>query len=217
MNAYSVVEEFERRVADYAGAKYGVAVNSCTNALLLSFAFRFHIDDLHRWIRMPKRTYVGVAQAVLAAGGVCDFSNEQWSGAYAFQGMDDAGVRDLGVVDSARRFRAGMFYEWGSDDLLYCVSFHWYKHVPVGAGGMILTNSELSADILRVMRYDGRIPELPVHEQEYDVPAWHCLMPPEDATRGLLLMDSVADYNQDLPWDGYDDLSRHDMFKRGWR
>jgi hypothetical protein len=166
---------------------------------------------------MPKRTYVGVAQAVLSAGGVCDFRDEQWSGVYAFKGMDDAGVRDLSVVDSARRFRSGMFYEFGADNLLYCVSFHWYKHVPVGPGGMILTNSSVSASILRAMRYDGRTPGVAVNEQDYDIPSWHCLMPPEDAARGLLLLDSVADYNPDLPWDGYDDLSRHSMFKRGWR
>ena len=32
MGVYDVVKDFEERVAEYAGANYGVAVNSCTNA-----------------------------------------------------------------------------------------------------------------------------------------------------------------------------------------
>ena len=35
-NAFEVVRQFERRIAKYAGSKYAVAVDSCTNALFLS-------------------------------------------------------------------------------------------------------------------------------------------------------------------------------------
>jgi dTDP-4-amino-4,6-dideoxygalactose transaminase len=38
-NAFGVVDEFERRVAEYAGSKYAVAVDCCTSALFLCFKF----------------------------------------------------------------------------------------------------------------------------------------------------------------------------------
>jgi len=40
VSPYDSVDELERRVAEYAGAPYAVAVDSCSNALLISFAYR---------------------------------------------------------------------------------------------------------------------------------------------------------------------------------
>ena len=38
-NAYDVVEQFEKEIAEFAGAKYAISVDSCTNALFLSLMY----------------------------------------------------------------------------------------------------------------------------------------------------------------------------------
>jgi len=210
LHPYDVVAAFERRVAEYAGARFGVAVNSCTNALLLSFALRF----FQQWpggmkvVSLPRYTYVGVAYSVLNAGGVCTFRDDDWEGAYICEPFD--------IVDSARRFREGMYHGG-----LHCLSFHWYKHLPIGRGGMILTDSREDAETLRVMRFDGRTAGVQPKHDEFCLPGYHCYMIPEDAARGLMLMGNVKPWNKDLPWgpgtnSDYADLSEFPIFQEGY-
>ena len=202
MQAFDIVEEFERRVAEYAGAKYGVAVHSCTDALMLSFWLRKLQHGITKVV-LPKHTYVGVPYAALNAGLVCRFVDMDWSGAYRIE---------PGIVDAARRFHAGM-YEEGT---LYCLSFHWYKNLPIGRGGMILTNDETEAFMLKQMRYDGRTAGVAPDEDTFVLPGYHCYMAGDDAWQGIRLMENVKDYNEDIPWDNYPDLSKYPIFQRGY-
>ena len=199
-NPYDIVAAFEKQVAEYAGAKYGVAVNSCTSALMLSCRLRME-QGFPKTVSIPKYTYVGVAQAIVAAGCKCHFRDENWTGGYWLE--------PLGVFDGARRFRKGMF-----EGDIHCLSFHWYKHLPVGRGGMILTDDAEEAERLRRMRYDGRTPGKAAKDDAFDF-GWHVYMVPEDAARGLMLMGNVKDSYDDLPWDGYADLSKTAWFKEG--
>lgn len=211
MQPYEIVKAFEREVARYAGAAYGVAVNSCTSAIMLSVRYAFMQGGCDGRVWLPKYTYVGVPQAVLAAGGTCRFRNYEWQGAYEIfphRVVDSLGVR---IIDSARRFYRDMYVP----TTLHCLSFHWAKHLPVGRGGMILTDDKQAADTLRRMRYDGRAPGVPPAKDDFTVPGWHCYMIPEDAARGLMLMQSVKDFYEDIPWDGYPDLSQFPMFQEG--
>ena len=202
MRPYEIVEAFEEEVARYAGARYGVAVNSCTSAIMLSASLRFSQGHSREAI-LPARTYVGVPQAIIVAGGRVSFVDYGWSGAYD--------IDPLGIVDSARRFRSGM-YEHGT---LHCLSFHWGKHLKVGRGGMILTDSAAEAFLLRKMRYDGRTPGVHPKDDAIIAPAWHVYMIPEDAARGLMLMAHMHDDNPDIPWDDYPDCSQIEAFKEG--
>ena len=200
MNPYDCVDEFEKRVAEYAGAKYGVAVNSCSNAIMLSVKYRLMNGGVKE-IRLPKYTYVGVAYAILNGGGICKFTDYPWEGAY---------VMDNSIVDSARRFFKDMYLE----DTLYCLSFHETKLLPIGDGGMILTDNRIEYETLRRMRFDGRTPGLPVFDDDFTLPAFHCQMKPDVAMRGLMLMAGVKDNNEDLP-ETYPDLSQYKIFTEG--
>src|SRR5262245_15606480 len=64
-------EEFERRFADYLGAKHGVAVNSGTSALEIIFrALGVEGRDvLVREVLVPANTNYGTVAAVVHAGG----------------------------------------------------------------------------------------------------------------------------------------------------
>lgn len=196
MNAFGVVAEFERRVAEYAGSKYAVAVDCCTNAIFLSLKF-WQQQDWNEVVTIPARTYVSVPMAVLHAGGAVMFDDRQWSGVYQ--------LKPYPIWDGAKRFRRGM-YGGG----LHCLSFHTKKILNIGRGGMILTDDADAVAWLKKARYDGR-EEKPYGSSEITTLGWHAYMTPEQAARGLTLLDAVNDYNEDQTED-YPDLRTMPVF-----
>ncbi len=197
MNPYQVVDDFEKAVAEYAGAKYAVAVESCTSALLLAMKY-YRVDE----VTLPNKTYVGVAHSVLHAGGKCVFSDYEWKGAYQ--------LNPYPIIDSARRFHRDMYVP----GTLYCLSFHWAKHIPIGRGGMILTDNKEAYEWLKRARLDGRKAGVPPKEDTFDVPGYHVYMIPELAARGLMFMSLNKNKDfEDLPEDNYADLSKLNIFK----
>lgn len=193
---YEVIKRFEDEVADYAGSKHAVAVDSCTNALFMCCTLR-----QVKTVTIPAHTYVGVPCSIIHAGGRVDFEQERWQGVYQLKPYD--------IHDSALRFKRGM-YSFG----LYCLSFHIKKHIPIGRGGMILTNSEHDAKWLRRARFDGRR-EVPMMQDSFDMLGWNMYMTPEQAARGLTLFSLVKDKElDDLPVEeqGYPDLSTYDVY-----
>jgi dTDP-4-amino-4,6-dideoxygalactose transaminase len=201
LNPYDVVRELESRIAAYAGSKYCVSCDSCTNALLLCLK----LDIIRKcnscdWIGLPKYTYVGVAYAALNAGWKIRFDDRMWHGCYS--------ILNTSIIDSARRFYKGMYVK-GS---LYCLSAHWSKHLKIGRGGFICTDDLETSLILKQMRFDGRTEGVHPADDQFVYPGYHCYQLPEEAARGLMLMASMPDYNEDIPWDGYADLSQHKIF-----
>ena len=167
MNPYQVVKDFEQTVAEYAGAPYAVAVDSCTNALLLCCKY-FKVETVY----IPEKTYVGVAYSILHAGGKVVFEPHDWSGAYRLDPYP--------IIDSARRFKRNMYIP----QTLYCLSFHWSKHIPIGRGGMILTDDEDAVKWLRQARFDGRTEGVSCKDDNFTVPGYHFYLTPELAARG---------------------------------
>lgn len=200
MQIYETVAELERIVAAYAGSNYAVAVDSCSNALLLAVKLRL-MQGMGPEVEIPKLTYVGVAHAIKNAGGELHFRDEDWQGEYELKGVK--------VVDAARRFHKGM-YKKGT---LYCVSCHWGKILKIGRGGFIFTDSIDEYETLRRMRCDGRRIGVIPKQDNFDVPGYHCYMLPEEAARGVMLMTYMPDWNPDLPRDDYADLSLAPIFR----
>ena len=197
MNPYQATEDFENAIAEYTGAPYVVAVNSCTNALLLACAM---FNDDPDKITIPSRTYVGVPMSIINAGNEVRFVDTEWSGEYR--------LWPLPVWDSARRFTSGMYRE----GMMQCVSFHASKILGVEAGGAILLDDPDADKWLRKARFDGRTQGVSAHEDEF-IRGWHCLMNPSTAAQGLLKLYSLPKHNPDLPNDDYADLSTKEIFK----
>lgn len=124
---------FENKIAEYAGSKYAVAVDSCTDALFLSLKYLKATDE----ITFPSRTYVSAPMAAVLAGCDIKFKDYEWSGIYYLDPYP--------VVDSAVRFTKDM-YEKGT---LQCLSFQIKKRLPIGKGGMILTDDPEASRWLR--------------------------------------------------------------------
>lgn len=195
MNAYSVVEQFEQRVAEFSGAPYAVAVESCTAAIFLSLMF-CNVKD--NWIQCPAKTYVSVPMQILHAGAKIMWTDEAWTGIYR--------LKPYPVFDGAKRFRKDM-YEGG----FHCLSFHVKKHLPIGRGGMILLNDNRAAEWLRRARYDGRR-GYPHHNEPVEQMGWNLYMEPTAAARGLMLLDLIEPGLPDQIED-YRDLRNDPVFK----
>lgn len=177
MRSFGVVDAFEKVVAEFAGAKHAIAVNTGTSAIFLSLMYR-----KPGLVTLPARTFVSVPMAVMQAGGRVKFEDYEWSGVYRLE--------PLGIVDGALRFRRGM-YEGG----LHCLSFQARKLLNIGEGGMVLTDDDKAAAWLRKARYCGR--EGPTYKiEDIDMLGWLLYMTPEKAARGLHLMEYIA---PDLP------------------
>lgn len=193
MNAYGVVEEFEARVARFAGARYGVAVDCCTSAILLCCVY-LEVEE----VICPARTYISVPMAVMHAGGKVQFEDFDWRGVYQ--------LKPYHLFDGAKRFRRAM-YRGG----YHCLSFHHKKILSIGRGGMILTDDEKAVEWFRKARYDGREGK-PYDQEKVSMMGYHCYMTPEQAARGLTLLDTL---NPDLPdlTEDYPDLRRMPVFQ----
>lgn len=194
---WEVVGEFEQAMAEYTGAPYAVAVDSCTAALFLCFK---RLECERVWI--PCRTYLGVACAVIHAGAELRLKDDLWKGSYYLP--VSSGI----VVDSACRLNRLMYRRACPYGGFVCLSFQYRKHLKIGRGGMILTVSKEDADWFRAARFCGRT--------EVNGPpafvGWHCFMEPERAARGLTLLQSLPDDNPDLCFE-YPDLRTYDALK----
>lgn len=200
MNAFDSVRDFEAAVAEYAGSKYAVAVDSCSNALFLACLC---VDVRGKEVEIPCRTYPAVPCGIIHAGGKVVFRDYSWQGTYR--------LNPFPIVDGAKRFRRGM-YEKGT---FHCLSFHIKKHIPIGRGGMILTDDEEAYRWFKKARYDGR-EEKPLVEDELTMLGWNFYMTPEQASRGLLLLSMTRDDNADLvERPDYPDLSKFEVYRGG--
>lgn len=203
---YEVVAKFEKTIAEYCGAKYGVAVDSCTNAIFLSLKFLSLIYDNRYPLHLPRKTYPGVACSIINSGYSIEFTDEYWEGTYL--------LAPLSVMDSALRFKKGMFFTL--DRLtFFCLSFHVKKHIPIGRGGMILTDNKNAAKWFRKARFDGRS-QVPLSEDKIDMVGYNMYMTPEQAARGLQLFDLIKDKDlPDIPVESqnYPDLSKIQAYK----
>lgn len=175
-----VIRQFERTIAKYCGAPYGVAVESCTAALFLSCLY-LKVGE----VTLPNKTYFSVPMSVIHAGGSVRYRDYAWKGAYR--------LKPYPIIDSAMRFKKDMYRAWNYQ----CLSFQYSKHLPIGRGGMILTDSKKAADWFRVMRNDGRR-EIPKEKDRVKLIGYNMYMTPEQAARGLSLFYWRA-IGKDLP------------------
>ena len=197
-NPYEVVEKFEEIIADFAGSRYAVAVESCTSAIFLSCAYS-KVGE----VTIPKRTYPSVPCSIIHAGGSVKFNDLRWKGIYQLE--------PYRIFDSALRFRKGM-YKGG----FHCLSFHNKKLLPIGRGGMILTDNGKAYEWFKKARFDGRN-EVPLEEDTFDMLGWNCYMTPEQAVRGIQMFSTYnqkRDKDLDATKQGYPDLSQHKIYER---
>jgi dTDP-4-amino-4,6-dideoxygalactose transaminase len=195
-NPTKVVDIFEKKVADFCGSKFAVAVDCCSNAIFLILKY---INNPQK-VKIPYFTYASVPMQILHAGYEFEFIEKEWSGIYKLDPLD--------VWDFAGRWTKGM-YEGG----FAALSFQIKKRLPIGRGGMILCDDYDAYTWFKKACYDGRDLEKNYMEDDIEMLGWHMYMTPEDAARGIILMDNISEINDDShSYMSYKDLRLNKVF-----
>lgn len=194
---YKIVQMFEESIADYTGAPYAVALDSCTNALFLCCKY-LSVGKVY----IPSKTYLSVPQSIIQSGGevVFDESRNNWTGIYQLEPYP--------IWDSAKRLTSNMYIP-GS---FMCLSFHIKKTLRIGKGGIILTDNEEAVTWFKKARYEGRSEKF-YHEDNIQTTGWNMYMTPQQAAHGLCLLQNYPLHVPDLGENnGYRDLREFDLF-----
>lgn len=196
-NPWDVVKIFEEKVAKYAGSKYAIALDNCSNALFLCLTYNKEKGN----ITIPAKTYISVPFSIIHAGCVPVFEEKEWSGKYF--------LKPTNIVDAATMFKKGM-YESGT---LHCISFHLKKVLKLGKGGMILTDDKKAYDWFQSASKIGRHVDRMYKDDYFDIVGWNMFMPPEQAAKAILLFENLSDDNPDAGGsETYHDLRKHSIF-----
>jgi dTDP-4-amino-4,6-dideoxygalactose transaminase len=194
--SFQVITEFENKVAEFFGAPYAIAVDSCTHGVELALRYT-QVDH----ITVPKHTYLSIPFLADKLWIDLFWKDENWVDYYYLTDK----VIDAAVLWKPNSYIPGTFMG---------VSFQYQKHLSLGRGGIILTDDKEAAVQLKKMSYDGRLPNIPWRDQNIDTMGYHYYMTPETAQLGL---DKLPQAIQTPPrqWTVSDwpDLTQMNIFK----
>lgn len=190
------ISEFEDRIAEWYGAKHGIATDSCTHALELCLRLKDVAVS-----NCPAHTYLSVPMTMHKLNMLWSFTDESWTESYLLGGTN---IRDAAVQWRQGSHIAGEYT---------CLSFQFKKHLSLGRGGMILCDHAADALTLRKMSYDGRLPGTPWADQQIDTWGYHYYMTPEMAELGLLRLPAAMRMSaRTWDWRDYPDLRHMEVF-----
>lgn len=195
--SFNIVSEFESKVAEYFGSAYAVATDSCTHGIELCLRYEKYTE-----VTVPTRTYVSVPNLASKLNIKLLWDDKEWKDYYY---LGDTNIIDAAVLWKENSYIPGTYM---------CLSFQFQKHLSLGRGGMILLDNKESADILKKMSYDGRIPGVPWRDQDIDTIGYHYYMTPETAQLGLdKLPEAIAKTPRQWEWTDWPDLRNMKVFK----
>lgn len=194
---FDIVDKFEEYIAGYFNAPYGVAVDSCTHAVELCLRLKNANN-----IVIPTHTYVGIAQLGYKLNLNWSFKEIEWRDFYY--------IENTNIIDAAVLWKENSYI----DGTFMCISFQYQKHLNIGRGGIILTDSYEDHVSLKKMSYDGRLRNKPWRSQNIDTIGYHYYMPPEIASAGIDIFNKKRNLPPKL-WthDDYPNLSNMKLFK----
>lgn len=195
--SFNSVQIFEEKIADFYGSPYAVAVDCCTHGIELCLR---HTNTLH--YSVPKRTYISIPMLANKLQITFSWQDLNWQ-YYYFLG-------NTNIIDAAVNWKANSYIK----NTFMCLSFQFQKHLSLGRGGMILTDSQESYETLKKMSYDGRLPNTPWREQNINTMGYHYYMTPETANMGIEKLPEAIKRKprkwQVLDWP---DLTQMEIFK----
>lgn len=170
---FEAIAEFENRVAEFFGAPYAVAVDSCTHGVELSLRY-----TKAQAIVVPTRTYLSIAFLANKLNIKLHWSDSNWKDFYSLT---------YNVIDAAVLWKKNSYIP----GTMMSLSFQYQKHLSLGRGGMILLDNKEARDELVRMSYDGRERDRPWREQNISSIGYHYYMTPETAQLGLEKLDDA--------------------------
>lgn len=195
--SFEIIETFETKIAEFFGAPYAIAVDSCTHGVELSLRY----TDARK-ITVPKHTYISIPFLADKLGIDLEWKDEDWKDYYH--------ITDS-VIDAAVLWKQNSYVP----NTLMSVSFQYRKHLSLGRGGVILTDDPIAYGYLKRMVYDGRLPNVPWRDQDIDLMGYHYYMTPETAQLGLDKLDHAIN-SEPIQWSISDwpNLTQMSIFKK---
>ena len=159
-----------------------------------------------RSINVPHRTYLSVPLLAEKLKIKREWKDENWKDYYLLTDTTSRWkIIDAAVLWEKNSYIAGTYM---------CISFQFQKHLSLGRGGVILTDSETGAEELKKMSYDGRIPNVPWREQNIETIGYHYYMTPETAQKGLDKLPSAIETTpREWVVNDWPDLTQMKVFK----
>lgn len=195
--SFEIISEFEKKISSFFGSKFAVATDSCTHGIELCLR-----HTMANKIVVPKRTYLSVPFLANKLNIELEWKDESW--------VDYYYVTE-NIIDAAVLWKKDSYIS----NTFMCISFQYQKHLSLGRGGVILTDNEESADILKKMSYDGRIPNIPWRDQDIECYGYHYYMTPETAKLGLeKLPKAIQDKPRQWVVKDWPDLTKMKIFKK---
>ena len=194
---FNTVTEFENQVAEFFGAPYAVAVDSCTHGVEL--CLRYTCED---FIEVPKNTYLSIPFLSYKLKIGLEWKNEDWVDYYYLTDK----IIDAAVLWKPNSYISGTYMS---------LSFQYQKHLSLGRGGMILLDNKHDTIALKKMSYDGRLPNTPWRDQNIDTIGYHYYITPETAQLGLDKLPQ-AKLTPPRQWtiNDWPDLTQMNIFKQ---
>ena len=197
---FSIVEEFEKKIAEFFGAPFAVAVDSCTHAIEICLRFNESKD-----ITCPNRTYLSIPMLASKLNIPLYWRYFEWENYYCLTTEPNP------IIDAAVYWKKDGYIS----NTLMCISFQYQKHLSLGRGGVILCSTKEQYDKLKKMSYDGRLPNTPWREQNIDMIGYHYYMTPETAKLGLeKLEQAISTKPKQWVYTDWPDLTQMDIFKK---
>ena len=194
--SFIIVEEFEKKIANFFGSPYAVAVDCCTHGLELCLRY-----TNEKKIKVPQRTYISIPFLSNKLSIDLEWKDENWKSYYYISDK---------VIDAAVLWKRNSYIK----DTFMCISFQYRKHLNLGRGGMILCSNQKVYNDLKKMSYDGRDPNTPWREQNISSIGYHYYMTPETAARGLQkLPEAIKTKPKKWVIDDWPDLKKMKIFK----
>jgi len=197
---FEVVSIFEKKISEFFGSPYAVAVDSCTHGLELCLR---HTNETK--INVPKRTYLSVPFLAEKIGLEREWRDDNWEKYYTIN------YGDKRIIDAAVLWEKNSYIP----NTFMCISFQYQKHLSLGRGGIILMDNESDYISLKKMSYDGRLPNIPWRDQNIDTVGFHYYMTPETAQLGLNKLQTAID-TPPRQWmvTDWPDLTEMQIFKK---
>jgi dTDP-4-amino-4,6-dideoxygalactose transaminase len=195
--SFNIIKEFENEVAEFFGAPYAVAVDSCTHGIELSLRYK----NIKK-ITVPKRTYISIPFLANKLNIDLEWKDEVWTNYYYLTNN---------IIDAPVLWKKNSYIP----NTFMSVSFQYQKHLSLGRGGIILCDNKEDAKELKKMSYDGRTPNTPWRNQDIDTYGYHYYMTPETAQLGLdKLEDAINTTPKQWIVTDWPDLTKMKVFRK---
>lgn len=192
---FNIINKFEDEIAKFFGSKFAVSTDCCTHAIELCLIY-----NQVKNVSIPNHTYLSVPMTAKKLNITWSWRNESWENYYKL--TDN-------IYDAAVLWKQNSYIP----ETFMCLSFQFKKHLSLGRGGMILTDSEQAYHDLIKLGYDGRTRDRPWAEQEVNSFGYHYYMTPETAQLGLDKLETAIQTSPRIwSWRDYPDLRNMPVF-----